>query len=106
MIFVKCNANDEKKIIFISQIDNIHQNNAKVSLYAFYNYFVQLDEIKLKFAQTGNFYNYDENKYFLTLIFIIYHKCTKRCSLMLESTIIIKMIQKGEIKLCVEISCE
>ena len=35
VIFVKCNANDGKKIIFISQIDNIHQNNAKVSLYAF-----------------------------------------------------------------------
>ena len=34
VIFVKCNANDEK-IIFMSQIDNIHQNIEKVSEYAF-----------------------------------------------------------------------
>ena len=95
-----------KKIIFISQIDNFHQNNAKVSLYAFKNYFVQLDEIKLKIAQTGNFCNNDENKYFLSLIFIIYHKCTKRCSIVFESTIIMKMIQKGEIKLVFVISRE
>ena len=56
-----------KKIIFITQIDNIHQNNAKVSLYAFKNYFLKLEEIKLKFAQNGNFYNNDEKKYFCRL---------------------------------------
>ena len=58
-----------KKNHFYFQIDNIHQNNAKVSLYAFLNYFVQLDEIKLEFAQTGNFYNNDENKYFFVVYF-------------------------------------
>ena len=107
VIFVKCNANDEKKsFLFLKSTIFIKIMPKSFYTVFFLNYFVQLDEIKLKFAQTGNFYNNDENKYFLSLIFIFYHKCTKRCSFVLESTIIIKMIQKGEIRLIFEISCK
>ena len=78
VIFVKWNANDEKKSFLFLKL-TIFIKIMQKSVYTLVKiYFSQLDEIKHKFAQTGNFYNNDENKYFLSLIFIIYHKCTKR----------------------------